>query len=287
VKRFEWIEDHLKHWPVQMMCRVLGVRSSGYYAWVKRPASERKERHMKQIEKIREIHQASNCTYGSPRVHEQLLIQGERISLNTVAKRMQKAEICVKPAKAFVPRTTISDPTHQVFENVLDRDFKATLPNQKWACDITYIPTSEGWLYLAVVIDLCSRKIVGWSMRDDLKSELASEALAMALQQRKPSKGLLHHSDRGVQYTSEDYQSLLCESGIEVSMSGVGQCWDNAVAESFFGTLKQERVNRVVYATRQEARVNIFQWMQGWYNRKRLHSSLGYQSPEQFEASLN
>ncbi len=242
---------------------------------------------MKQIEQIREIHHASDCTYGSPRVHEQLLAQGQCISRNTVAKLMRESEIFVKPVRAFVPQTTVSDPTHQVFDNVLDREFKASRPNQKWVCDITYVATGEGWLYLAVVIDLCSRKIVGWSMRDDLKSELASAALAMALENRKTAKGLLHHSDRGVQYTSGDYQSLLCEVGIEVSMSGVGQCWDNAVAESFFGTLKQERVNRRKYTTRQDARIDLFRWIECWYNRKRLHSSLGYQSPETFEASLN
>ncbi len=180
---------------------------------------------MKQIEQIREIHHASDCTYGSPRVHEQLLAQGQCISRNTVAKLMRESEIFVKPVRAFVPQTTVSDPTHQVFDNVLDREFKASRPNQKWVCDITYVATGEGWLYLAVVIDLCSRKIVGWSMRDDLKSELASAALAMALENRKTAKGLLHHSDRGVQYTSGDYQSLLCEVGIEVSMSGA---WVNA-----------------------------------------------------------
>jgi transposase InsO family protein len=285
--RFDFIDRHRGCWPVRVMCRVLGVSDSGLYAWKTRPASERKKRQMELTDKIIQAHQQSRRTYGSPRVHATLVSQGDSVSVNTVAKLMQQAGIRVTPKTAFVPRTTEADPLHRAFANLLDRDFEAALPDRKWACDITYVPTLQGWLYLAVVIDLCSRRIVGWSMNQHLRSELAGEALAMAIQQRRPSQSLLHHSDRGVQYTSEDYQRLLNEQGMRASMSGVGQCWDNAVAESFFGTLKQELVNGMTYATPSEARSSLFEWIECWYNRKRLHSSIGYMSPEQFEAQLN
>jgi transposase InsO family protein len=266
---------------------VLAVSDSGFYAWKTRPASERERRRMELTDKIVQTHQESRRTYGSPRVRAQLLAEGESVSVNTVAKLMRRAGIRVTPKKGFLSRTTESDPRHRAFANLLGRDFNAALPDRKWACDITYVPTLQGWLYLAVVIDLCSRRVVGWSMSEHLKSELAGEALAMAIQQRRPGQSLLHHSDRGVQYTSEDYQRLLNEHGMRASMSGVGQCWDNAVAESFFGTLKQELVNGMTYATRGEARSSLFEWIECWYNRKRLHGSLGYLSPEQFEAQLN
>jgi putative transposase len=242
---------------------------------------------MKLTCKIKAAHEQSRRTYGSPRVRAQLVAEGESVSVNTVAKLMKRAEIRVTPRKRFVPRTTESDPSHRSFVNRLDRAFDADLPNRKWACDITYVPTLQGWLYLAVVIDLCSRRVVGWSTSDRLKSDLASEALAAALLMRQPGKGLLHHSDRGVQYTSEDYQRLLSQNGVQASMSGVGQCWDNAVAESFFGTLKRELVNEMTYTTHEQARSSLFQWIECWYNRRRLHSTLGYVSPEQFEAQLN
>jgi len=295
VKRFAFIAAHRLVWPVRVMCRVLEVTPGGYYAWRKRPPGERKIRRMELIEKIQSAHEQSNRTYGSPRVRAELLKQGQAVSVNTVAKLMKQAGIAVKTKKAFVPRTTQIDPSHATVGNALDRQFAAPLPNQKWVCDITYVPTLEGWLYLAVVIDLCSRKVVGWSMNDHLRSELAGNALAMALERRRPGAGLLHHgstelaevSDRGCQYTSDVYQCLLNEAKIEPSMSGVGQCWDNAVAESFFATLKRERVNEQTYATRCQARGSLFQWIECWYNRKRLHSSLGYLSPEQFEAQLN
>jgi len=237
--------------------------------------------------KITQAYEQSRRTYGSPRVHAQLRAEGESVSVNTVSKLMRQAGLRVTPKKAFVPRTTESDPTHRAPANVLDRDFTAALPDRKWACDITYVPTQEGWLYLAVVIDLCSRKVVGWSMNDRLNSDLAGEALAMAIHHRRPGQGLLHHSDRGVQYTSEDYQRLLNEQAMRPSMSGVGQCWDKAVAESFFGTLKQELVNGTTYTTRHQAKSSLFEWIECWYNRRRLHSSLGYKSPETFEAQLN
>ena len=242
---------------------------------------------MELTDKIRRVHEASDGSYGSPRVHEQLLAQGETACVHTVAKCMKEAGICVKARKAFVPKTTESDPTHQTFDNVLDREFDVPSPNQKWVGDITYIPTLAGWVYLAVIIDLYSRKVVGWSMSEHLRSELAGEALALAIESRRPGVGLLHHSDRGVQYTSDDYQQLLNEHQIQCSMSGVGQCWDNAVAESFFSTMKREHVNGQTYQSLREARSSVFQWIECWYNRQRLHSTLGYKSPEMFEAQMN
>jgi transposase InsO family protein len=285
--RFGFIERHRARWPVRAMCRALGVSAGGFYARRDRPAGRRARRRTDLTCKIRAAHDQSRRTYGSPRVAARLRADGETVSVNTVAKLMKRAGIRVTPRKRFVPRTTQSDPSHRPFANVLGRRFDAALPDRKWACDITYVPTLAGWLYLAVVIDLCSRRVVGWATGGRLKGELASTALAGAFAAREPAAGLLHHSDRGVQYTCDDYQRLLAERNVEVSMSGVGQCWDNAVAESFFGTLKRELVNGMTYATHEQARSSLFEWIECWYNRQRLHSSLGYVSPEQFEAQLN
>ena len=200
---------------------------------------------------------------------------------------MHHRGIRAKSKKKFVPRTTDSIHDQPVAENLLNREFTAEAPNRKWVTDITYIWTNEGWLYLAGVLDLFSRKVVGWAMADHMRTELVSEALQMAITHRRPADGLLHHSDRGVQYASDDYQKLLQDHHMEVSMSGRGQCWDNACVESFWGTLKTELVNHEHYATREEARQSIFEYIEVFYNRKRMHSSLGYKSPEAFEASLN
>jgi putative transposase len=272
---------------VTLMCQVLNVTRSGYYAWRDRPSSVRAQRRALVTERIRQVHDESRGTYGSPRVTVELKDQGLNVSANTVAKYMRAAGIAVTPAKRFQPQTTDADHPHPIAPNVLGRDFTAAAPNQKWACDLTYVWTDEGWLYLSVVIDLFSRKVVGWSMREDLKAEGVAEALAMAIARRKPDVGLLHHSDRGVQYACGDYRSLLAEHGITASMSRPGNCYDNAVAESFFGTFKTELVNRGHYRTRAEARASIFQWIECWYNRRRRHSSLGYLSPEAFEAQIN
>ena len=206
---------------------------------------------------------------------------------NTVAKYMREDGVFVQPRRSYVPQTTDSRHEHPIARNLLDRDFAATAPNRKWVCDLTYIPTEEGWLYLSAVIDLFSRRVVGWSMTDHLRAEGVADALAMALRRRKPMKELLHHSDRGVQYACEDYRSLLADHEITASMSRTGNCYDNAVAESFFGTLKCELVHRLRYRTRGEARSSVFEWIECWYNRQRRHSSLGYVSPEAFEAQIN
>jgi transposase InsO family protein len=225
--------------------------------------------------------------YGSPRVCRVLKAQGESVCENTVADIMKERRIRAKSKKKFWPRTTESRHQQPIAKNVLDRQFDAELPNQKWAVDITYIPTDQGWLYLAGVIDLCSRKIVGWSMADHMQVELVSDALKMAIARRNPGEDLLHHSDRGVQYASEDYMYLLQSHDMRISMSGKGDCWDNAAMESFWATLKTELVNHEHYATHEQARASIFEYIEVFYNRKRLHSSLDYKSPEAFEASLN
>ena len=286
--KFAFIEEHLaSQFPLEVICQVLEVSRSGYYAWQRRPDSNRAKRRDELALQIQRVHEENRRVYGSPRICKELKRQGQSVSENTVADIMNERNIRAKTKRKFVPRTTDANHHQPIARNVLDRQFQAELPDQKWAVDITYIPTGEGWLYLAGVIDLCSRKIVGWSMADHMETSLVSDALTMALVHRRPKQGLLHHSDRGVQYASDEYQRLLQNSGMEVSMSGKGDCWDNAVMESFWSTLKTEAVHREQFATREEARAAIFEYIEVFYNRKRLHSSLGYVSPEAFEASLN
>jgi len=286
--KFAFIREHLlPEFPVEVCCEVLGVSRSGYYAWRDRPASARERRREELTRKVKAAHQENRGVYGSPRVSRVLKAQGEAACENTVAKVMRESGIRAKTRRKFVPRTTDSSHERPVAENVLARDFAAELPDRKWAADITYVPTGEGWLYLAAVLDLCSRKVVGWSMAEHMRTGLVSDALKMAVARRRPGEGLLHHSDRGSQYASDDYRHLLQSHGIDCSMSGKGDCWDNAVMESFFGTLKTELVNHEHYETREQARASIFEYIEVFYNRKRLHSSLGYLSPEQFEAGLN
>ena len=273
---------------MQLMCQTLQVAGSGYYAWRKRLAtvSPSRQRREKLVQKIQQVHQQSRGIYGSPRVHRQLLKQGEQVCENTVARLMKQRQIRSRIRRRFKVRTTDSKHDHPIADNVLNRNFQQSAPNAAWASDITYIPTDQGWLYLAAVIDLCSRKIIGWAMADHLKSQLAIEALEMAIVRRKPDPGLLHHSDRGVQYACGDYRDRLDEHAMVRSMSARGNCYDNAVMESFFGTLKNELVHHEQYATHEQARGSIFEYIEVFYNRQRTHSSLGYLSPEQFEASL-
>jgi transposase InsO family protein len=285
--KFAFIDEHLSDQPVDLACEVLDVSRSGYYAWRDRPDSPRSRRRSELATKIHALHADNRRVYGSPRIFKALRARGERVSENTVARIMRTQGLRAKVKRKFVPRTTDSAHGQPIAPNVLDRRFDAKAPNRKWAGDITYIPTDEGWLYLAGVIDLHSRRIVGWSMADHMQTDLVADALGMAIARRRPGPGLLHHSDRGVQYASDDYQGLLSRQGIEVSMSGKGDCWDNAVMESFWATLKTELVHHEHYATRQEARQSIFEYIEVFYNRKRLHSSLGYVSPEAFEASRN
>lgn len=284
--KFAFVRDHRKRWRISVMCRVLKVARSGFYAWCKRPVSARAKRNEQLLAKIRQAHRENRELYGSPRVHRALLIDGEVVSRNTVAKLMRQAKIRAKSRRRFVPRTTNSVHQKPVADNKLNRDFAASTPNQKWLADITYVPTEQGWLYLSAVLDVFSRKIVGWSMADHLETDLPADALKMALLRRGPRQDhLLHHSDRGVQYASDQYQHLLRQQEIEVSMSNKGDCWDNAMMESFFATLKTELVHHENYVTHDQARQSIFEYIEVFYNRKRLHSSLGYISPESFEAA--
>ena len=285
--RFAFIRDHRDRWPVGRMCRLLGVSRSGYYAWAGgREPGVRQKRRAELVAKIRQVHRESRQTYGSPRMHRMLRRQGEQVSENTVAKLMRREGIRSVVRRRHRVRTTDSRHSHPVAPNVLGRQFAQEEPDRAWAADITYIRTGEGWLYLGVVLDLCSRKIVGWSMGETLKAELCTEALEMAVARRRPEPGLIHHSDRGVQYACGWYREILETEGMTCSMSRRGNCWDNAVAESFFKTLKAEWVERQSYATRAQAKASVFEYIETFYNRKRLHSSLGYVSPEEFEASL-
>lgn len=285
--KFDFIADSLKEFPVEVCCEVLEVSRSGYYAARQRPPSARERRREELAGQIQRVHAENRQVYGSPRVYKALVEEGVKVCRNTVADVMKEREIRAKVSRKFVPTTTDSRHDEPVADNVLNRQFDVTLPDRKWAADITYVPTGEGWLYLAAVIDLCSRKIVGWSMAEHMRTELVSDALSMAVLHRGPKPGLLHHSDRGVQYASVDYQLLLAKHEMACSMSGKGDCWDNAVMESFWATLKNELVYQERFATREEARSAIFEYIEVFYNRKRMHSSLGYKSPEGFEASLS
>lgn len=232
--------------------------------------------------KIRRIHKASQGTYGSPRVRAELIDEGEQVGRRKVARLMRLARLRGCPKKRFRV-TTKREPTHPVAKNLLKQNFDAKAPNQLWVSDITYVSTRQGWLYLAVVMDLYSRRIVGWSMNRWMSRGLVVNALKMAIDARRPEPGLIHHSDRGGQYTSDDFRHELVKHGIECSMSSTGNCYDNAVVESFFGVLKRERVNRVRYRTRDEARRDLFRYIEVFYNRKRRHSYCGYMSPADFE----
>jgi putative transposase len=270
-------------WPLSVLCSVLGVARSGFYAWRKRSVSRRRQRQEQLVEAMREIHgQRHKRSYGSPRMQRELVAQGHRVSENTVARLMRQSGLRATTARKF-RHTTDSNHRLPVAQNVLDRQFEASGPNEKWVSDITYVWTDEGWLYLAAVEDLYSRKVVGWSLGERLTSELVNEALRMAIGRQLPMMDLLAHSDRGSQYASGSYQRLLESRGIMCSMSRKGNCWDNAPMESFFATLKKELVHQVRYTTREEARQSLFEYIEVFYNRERRHSALGYQSPTRFE----
>lgn len=262
------------------------MSESGYHAWASREPSRAEQRRGELLAAIEEVHAEVKGRYGSPRMAAELNARGHECAENTVAKLMRGNDIRARAPRRFV-RTTDSRHGLPVAENLLDRQFDPEGPNEAWSADITYIPTADGWLYLAVVEDLFSRMIVGWSMDATMTSRLVVDALDMAVKRRLPGERLLAHSDRGSQYASEHYQRLLGEHGIECSMSGVGQCWDNAPVESFFASLKRELVHNESYATREQAKASIFEYVEAFYNRVRLHSSLGFLSPEQFERSHN
>jgi putative transposase len=281
VSRYAFIARERHTWPVERMCRVLGVSVSGFYDWLKRTPSQRAQANTELTQRIRVVHEQSRQTYGYLRIHAQLHAEGVRVGKHRVARLMRQAGL--RPGSVKRRRvTTQADERQAVAPNVLAQNFHAQRPNQKWLVDITYIATREGWLYLAGVLDVFSRRVVGWSMSERLDRSLPMNALKMAIQQRGLPE--LHHSDRGSQYTSAAYLQLLKQ--VTVSMSHTGHCYDNAMAESFWGTLKTECADRV-FDTRAAARLALFDYIECWYNRQRLHSALGYRSPVAFEQAMS
>lgn len=280
--RYRFIRDHQDQWPVAIQCSVLEVSRSGYYSWLGRSESATSQANRALSREIAEIHRENRGVYGSPRVYLALIHRGHTVGRNRVARLMRRDGLQARTKRRF-KATTDSRHGHPVAPDLLQRNFTPGEPNRVWAADITYIWTREGWLYLAVVMDLYSRGIVGWSMGDRLTSPLVCQALRMALQRRRPPAGLLHHSDRGCQYAAGDYQALLRKNGIVCSMSRRGNCWDNAPVESFFGTLKCEWVFHHRYHSRAEARQSIFDYIERFYNRRRMHSTIGGLSPMEFE----
>jgi len=282
--KFAHIRDHRDRFDVGVMCAVFGVTPAGFYAWLKRPKSGRARRAEALSEEIRVIHHQVKGVYGSLKITKELRHRRTIVNRKTVARLMRTLGIRSKVARKFRVRTTDSNHPNPVAPNLLNRGFaSAKAPNQVWGVDITYIPTDEGFLYLAGVMDLYSRRIVGWSMDDSLATDLVERAMNAALLSRKPAFGLLHHSDRGVQYTSHRYRDLLERSGITASMSRTGDCYDNAVVESFWGKLKTEMVHHEHFTTKAQARAAIYEYIEMFYNRQRLHAALGYLSPQQFE----
>ena len=287
--KYAAIQTYRGQFSVALMCRVLGVSRTGCYASGKRSISARAKRDEELRVCVRTVHHQSRRTYGSPRIHAELQAQGERCGRKRVARLMRAEGLRVKVRRRFRPQTTDSKHPHPVAENVLARRLRVeeiAVTNRVWAGDITYVPTREGWLYLAVILDLASRPVVGWSMGRTLEASLAIAALRMALMARGPASGLLHHSDRGVQYAALDYQALLTRRAMVPSMSRRANCYDNAVVESFFATLEWELIDRCDWQTRDEARRAIFEYIECWYNPRRRHSSLGYLSPAEYERKL-
>lgn len=280
--KYGFIARHRNVWPTRTMCRVLGVSASGFYDWFDRPQSPRQQANVRLLECIHNSFATSDRTYGSPRIVRALRHDGEVCSENRVARLMRMAGIKARHKRRRMPGQHLSV-VHSVAPNILDRQFEATAPNQKWAADFTYVWTSEGWLFVAVVLDLYSRRVVGWSMQQSMTAELVMDALLMAIFRRGRPKAVMHHSDQGSQYTSEDFQKLLESHGIICSMSRRGNCWDNAAMESFFSTLKTERLSRKIYRTRDDLRADVFDYIERFYNPKRMHSTIGYLSPVQFE----
>jgi putative transposase len=292
--RFVFIHAHARIFHITTMCRVLEVSKAGYYAWRARPLCERVQADRRLTERIRAIHAAARARYGSPRVHQELRALGIPCGKHRVARLMHRAGLRAKSVPRFRV-TTQSGHSQPVAPNVLDRRFTvaaaaAAVPARVWArvwaADLTYIPTREGWLYLAVVLDLATRRVVGWALRTRLDQELAVAALTMALTQERPARGGLHHSDRGAQYASRAYQDVLTRAGFTPSMSRVGDCWDNAVVESFFATLTKELLVDGLFPSRSVASRELFRFIEIWYNRRRRHSALGYKSPVEFERQL-
>ncbi|WP_405053037.1 IS3 family transposase [Sphingomonas sp. BE270] len=284
--RFALVDQAKKDFPVHRLCQVLGVSQSGYFAWKDRPASRRQRDDMVMLAHVRSAFALSNGTYGSPRMTRELQDDGFAIGRRRTARLMRENGLRGRQKRRF-KRTTDSEHSWPIAPNIIDQDFTATTPNQKWGVDISYVWTREGWLYLAVVLDLFSRRVVGWAVGDRLHRDLALAALRKALVMRRPPEGLIHHSDRGSQYCSVDYQAELHRHGIRISMSGKGNCYDNAMVETFFKTIKSELVWRTVFYTRDQAAQAIARYIDGFYNPVRRHSALDYISPAQFERTAS
>jgi putative transposase len=283
MNRFRFVDAEKARFPISLLCRTVGVSKSGYYAWRDRPPSKRTREDATLTERIVEVHKRSRQTYGYPRVHAELRALGVRCGRRRVARLMRKAGIrgCMRGKKR---RTTRRDPRATPAPDLVRRDFRATAPDRLWTADITYVKTDEGFLHLAFVLDVYSRRIVGWSMASHLRTELVVDALEMAVWRRKPAAGLVHHSDRGTQYTALSFGKRLEEVGIVPSMGRTGSALDNAISESFVATLKVELVHTCRFPSREAARSAVFEYLEAFYNRRRLHSSLGYVSPEGYEA---
>lgn len=285
--KYAWIKEHRNTYPVRVMCRVLEVSPSGYYDWRYREPIPRSLGHQRICKAVRQVFVDSHENYGSTKVSRALAQENrlESACRNTVRNAMRESGLKSRVTKRFVPTTTQVDPTRQPAKNLLDRDFQAVGPNQKWVSDITYLRTYEGWVYLAVVLDLCSRKVVGWKLGNSLETSLVAQALRIAIETRRPvGSQLLVHSDRGCQYNSESYQRTLHTMGITCSMSRTGNCYDNAVMERFFRSLKHEWTNHDEYADEEAARIAVFKYIETFYNTVHLHQTLGYRTPDELKA---
>ena len=280
---FSFIAKHRGIWPVALVCEALGVSRSGFYAWLTKAPSNRARRDEVLTREVRKSFLDSDRTYGARRVWHDVLAAGMSCGLHAIERLMRLNALKARPRRRRLPADTGERPTAELPANVLDRQFNAPAPNRKWVADFTYIWTAEGWLYVAVVLDLFSRRIVGWSMSATMTAELVTGALVMAIWRRGRPKELLHHSDRGSQYTSEQCQRLLAEHGVMCSLSRSGNVWDNAAMESFFSSLKTERTADKTYRSRDQARADVFDYIERFYNPRRRHSTLGYVSPVDFE----
>jgi len=285
--RFAVIARHREIWPLAWMCATLRVSRGGFYAWLQRPESARSQLDTRLTAAIRTSFAESDRTYGARRVQRDLHAWGHPCGIHRVHRLMRRAELVARPRRRRLPFDTGPRPEHSIAPNILDRQFAASSANSKWAADFTYLWTAEGWLYVAVVLDLFSRRVVGWSMSAQMTAQLVTDAMLMAIWRRGPASALLHHSDQGSQYTSEQFQRLLAEHGVTCSMSRSGDCWDNAAMESFFSTLKVERTDRTNYRTRQQAKADVFDYIERFYNPRRRHSTLGYLSPVDYEKSTS
>jgi putative transposase len=284
--KFGFVSKHRGVWPVAWLCEALGVSRSGFHAWLKREPSTRARTDEALLPKIRSSFTMSARTYGARRVWRDVLETGVSCGLHKIERLMRANALRARPRRRALPKDYGDRQTSTIASNVLDRQFSADQPNRKWIADFTYVWTAEGWLYVAAVIDLFSRRVVGWSMKAEMNAQLVADALMMAIWRRGRPDALLHHSDRGSQYTSEQFQRLVSDNGVDCSMSRSGNVWDNAAMESFFSSLKTERIGRKVYRTRDAARADVFDYIERFYNTIRRHSTIGYLSPVEFERKV-